>query len=306
MAIKKAWVYIGICLATTFWGMSFLWTDQLLSLHFPLYSLIFLRLLIAAVVLLVSLGLMHKLQRPKWKDTKWFLLMALFEPFLYFIGETNGIKITGSPTIASVIIATIPLFTLAAGYYFFNERLTRINIVGMLLSLFGVLLAMLNNDFSLSVHPLGVALLFLAVFTAVGYSLVIKRLTVTYNPFTLVTIQNLLGTLFFLPLFLLESEEFAAFHFSIDTLYPLVMLSLFPSCVAFLFYVFTIKTLGVSRTNMFTTLTPLITMVLAFLIGQEELNKRKIIGASIAVVGLLLSQWTRTALKEAAPSKLKE
>ena len=299
MAIKKRWIYIGICLATTFWGMSFLWTDQLLNLSFPVYSLIFLRILIAAGILLVSLSLWRKLQRPKWKDFKWFALMTLFEPFLYFIGETNGIKITGSPTIASIIIATIPIFALMAGYYFFKERLTKINIIGMLLSVFGVVVAMLDSKFSFSINPIGVVLLFFAVFTAVGYTLVTKKLSFSYNTFTIVTIQNVLGTLFFLPLFLLESKEFAAFHISWNAVYPLIMLALFPSCVSFMLYVYTLKIIGVSKASMFTTLAPLVTMILAFIIGQETINERKVIGALVAVAGLLLSQWTRNAFKEA-------
>ena len=289
-SISNIRTYGGICLAVSFWGVSFLWTDQLLQLGFPLYSLIFIRLLIAAIALLVSLGLMRKLQRPKKKDLKWFVLMALFEPFLYFVGETNGIKVSGSPTISSVIIATIPLFTMAAGYSIYKENLTKVNIIGILISVFGVTLAVLDNNFNMSVNPLGVALLFLAVFTAVGYSLVIRRLTDTYSSFTIVSIQNVLGALFFLPLFLLESKEFSAFHFTWETVYPLVMLALLPSCVSFLLYVRTIKTLGVSKTNMFTTLTPISTMILALAMGQEDLSHQKIIGSLIVVAGLLLSQ----------------
>ena len=306
MATKKRWVYVGICLATTFWGMSFLWTGQLLNLNFPMYSLIFLRIVIAAGILLVSLSLWRKLQRPKWKDFKWFALMTLLEPFLYFIGETNGIKITGSPTIASIIIATIPIFALAAGYYFFKERLSKTNIFGMLLSVFGVAVAMLDSNFSLSVDPVGVALLFFAVFTAVGYTLVTKKLSSSYNTFTIVTIQNVLGALFFLPFFFLESKEFAAFHLSWNAVYPLLMLALFPTCVSFMLYIHTLKIIGVSKTSMFTTLTPLVTMILAFIIGQEMVNEQKVIGALIAVAGLLLSQWTRNTFKEAKLSTPKE
>ena len=69
--------------------------------------------------------------RSFFKSRKWlfwayggglFLLMALFEPFIYFLGESYGLLYVSS-TVAAVIVATIPLISPLFAWYFFREKL---------------------------------------------------------------------------------------------------------------------------------------------------------------------------------------
>jgi drug/metabolite transporter (DMT)-like permease len=283
------WTYLGILLAIVFWGMSFVWVDQMLGSGFPSFSLLTVRLAISAVVLsLVSLGL-GKLQRPAWADLKWIILMALFEPFLYFLGETKGIQLT-TPTTASVMISTIPLFAMLLGFLVYKERMSRLNVFGAVVAVAGVILSVSSEGLAIKVNALGVLMLFFAVFATIGYSLVVKKLTSKYNVFTVVVFQNVLGTLLFFPFTFSEYGVLHHFVFSFESLYPILLLALLPSTLSFIFYVKSNHHIGVVRANMFTTLMPVVTLLFSSALGRELLNIRNGTGVIIVIAGLLLSQ----------------
>ena len=86
-AKNNALGYIAILFAMTFWGMSFVWIKQLLNNNFPVFTIVFIRLVLASAVFFTLLKLGKKLQRIERADYKDFLLLAFFEPFLYFIGD---------------------------------------------------------------------------------------------------------------------------------------------------------------------------------------------------------------------------
>jgi drug/metabolite transporter (DMT)-like permease len=280
---------MGILLAILFWGMSFVWVGQLLGLGFPSFSLLTARLTISAVLLsLVSFGF-GKLQRPELADLKWILLMALFEPFLYFIGETKGIQLT-TPTTASVIVSTIPLFAMLLGFLVYKERVSKLNVFGAVMAVAGVLLSVLDEEMSIKVNPFGVLMLFCAVLSTIGYSLVVKKLSSKYNVFTIVVFQNVLGALLFLPFTFPEHEALCRFAFSFENLYPLILLALLPSTLSFIFYVNCIHHIGVVRANMFSTLMPVVTLLFSSMLGHELLTGRNVTGVLVVIAGLLLTQ----------------
>jgi len=282
--------YLGIIFSTVLWGLSFVWTNQLLRAGFPMYSLLISRLIIAAAFLFIVAFFTKKFNKVQYSDYKWFLLLILCEPFLYFIGETYGILYTDSASISSLVVSTLPIFTMTTAYLIYNEKLSKINISGVIFALIGVAIALLNKDMEFSIHPLGIAMLFLAILSATGYSLVIKKLSQKYNPITIVIIQNFVGALFFVPFGLFETTQLANFHFSFINLYPLLLLAILPSSLAFLTYISAVKRIGVAKASMFCAVIPIVTLLFSAVIGLEILHQWNIIGVIVAVFGLMLSQ----------------
>lgn len=284
-------IYLSIIAAVIFWGFSFIWTNSLLLQGFPPMALVFFRMSFAAILLLAVSLTAKKIQRIDKKDYKWFLLLVLLEPFIYFIGETYGLQIVNSPTLSSIIIATIPIFALIPGILIYKERITTINILGVFITLPGILLVVFDGGKISVDHYWGLVLLFVAVFSAVGYSMVVKKLAVNYNSFTIATYQHLLGALYFLPLFLLvDSGDFSLSSLNINTLKPLLFLAALCSCLAFILFINSIKALGIARTNIFTSLVPAISAFGAFMTGQEGLGIYKITGIAIVVSGVIIAQ----------------
>lgn len=281
--------YLSVSLAMVFWSLTFIWF-KIANEVFPPFSIVFLRLIISSVILFTGAIFIRNLQKISRKDFKWILLLALFEPCLYFIGESLGLTMISS-TLAAVIIGTIPLFVPVGAYVFFREKLSLLNIAGIILSFSGILIVVLNRSFTFNANPAGVSLLFLAVFSAVGYTLMVRKLVGKYNPYSLVTYQNTLGLVLFFPLVaIFEKESLLAVDISGRSIFALICLAVFGSTLAFILYNYSIKNLGASRANIFTNIIPVLTAVFSYYILNEEMTFRKVTGIAVVLAGLLLSQ----------------
>ena len=300
MKFGKLFVYLAILLSMTFWGMSFIWTDSLLQTGYPPMSVVLIRLILVAFLLGGACMAAGRIEKIRAGDRKFFLLMAALEPFLYFVGETYGIKITGSPTLAALVVSLIPLFSPIAGIYFYDEKLSRNNLLGIVLSIAGVCMALTANENHTQNLSAGVSLFMLAVASAIFYSVVIKKLADRYNPFTIVMYQNVIGIFYFLPFVLIfERGELFAVTFTISSALPFLMLAVFASGLAFLLFIVAIKTLGITKTNIFVTLIPILTMFFAYLTTGKPITAAGATGVCVVVAGLILSQRrVKTAIRQ--------
>lgn len=286
---KSLLVYGSIILAMLFWSFSFVWTKVVYLVYNPITT-VFLRLLISSIILFIIGKGFKKLDTIKKEDRLGILALAFFEPFLYFLGESFGLKYVSS-TIGAVIVSTIPLFAPVAAYYFHKEQLSKMNILGILISIIGVAIIIFNKSFSLIVSPIGLACMFAAVGAAVGYSVVLKKLAAKYNPTTLITYQNSLGLLYFLPLFLIfDWQHFIQAIPTQEVINSLVLLAVFGSTLAFIFFTYGLSYLGITKSNIFINAIPVFTAIFAYFVIDEVITIQKIIGMLIVISGIFFSQ----------------
>lgn len=289
MQEKKWLVYVALILSMIFWAFSFVWVKEVYLVYGPLTTVLF-RLVIASVLLLAFAFLTGKIVKIERSDYGTFVLLSFFEPFLYFMGESYGLMYVSS-TVGAIIVATIPLFSPIAASRFHGEKLSSRTFLGILLSFFGVSIVVLDNSFNLTASPLGIALEFLAVLSAIGYIVVLKKLAVKYNPTSIITYQNILGIIYFLPLWLVfEYRDFTAVPFDMPAFAGILKLSVFASCIAFIFYAHSVKRLGINSVNIFINIIPVFTAIFAWYILDEPLTIRKFIGIAVVITGLLLAQ----------------
>jgi len=277
-----------------FWGMSFVWSKIVLEFYDPITTVL-LRLILSSVLIFSGLKIFNKIQRIKKDDYVLFAFSSLFNPFLYFIGENYGLQLS-SPTTTSVIIATIPVFTPILAFIVYKERLSVLNIVGLLVSFFGVLFMLVNKDFSFNTSVEGVLWLSLAVISAVLYSVLLKKLAVKYDAFRIIATQNMIGTMYFLPLFFIfDFRHFITVTPSTNAIVALLLLAFFASSLAFVFFTISSREIGISKTNLFTNLIPVFTTIFSFFILNEQFEGKKIAGMIIVIVGVLMSQMNKNS-----------
>ena len=291
---SKLLVYIASSCAIILWGMSYIWTDKLIELGIPVFYFVFVRILLAGGVLFLFNTAYARIKRIQRQDIGKFMLLAFFEPFVYFICETYGLKETGSPTISAMIIATIPIFSIAAGRIFFKERITMVNITGVVLSLVGIVMVAMAHGALGENFIIGIVLLLIAVVAEVGHASITKSLSGNYSSQIIVMYQFLIGSIYLLPLFIWKGLNGfnAELYFSADVWYPLICLAVLCSSLAFSLWVSTIKNLGVAKSSIFSALIPVAAALIAWVLGHEALNSRQWIGIAISTVGVILSQYT--------------
>ncbi len=295
--MKKIHIHILAFISMLFWGMSYVWSKIVFEVYSPLTT-IFFRLLISFVVLFVF-GYATGQLKPIPKKDRWlFLGSAFLNPFLYFVGENYGLNLV-SASLSAIIVATIPLFAPFAGYYFYKEKLKTPNVIGLLISFGGLLLIIINDHFQLDANPWGILLLFLAVFSAVFYVVALKKLSRNHNAVTIITWQNMIGSLYFLPFFFfIDGPSFVTIKPGILPVVSLLMLGIFASSVAYVLYTMVVKHLGVIKSSLYTNLIPVFTVIFSFYLLGEDFTLRKIIGMTIVIMGVILSESGKTQSTE--------
>ena len=289
MGSRHAGAYISVILAMIFWGFTFV-LYKYANQSFRPVSIVFLRLFVSIFFLFGFALLFRRLGRVRRQDQKWFLLMSLFEPFLYFLGEANGMTLV-TPTVGAVVISIIPLIVPFAAYYLFREKLTRLNHIGLLISFTGVLMVILNRTGGESVSPKGILLMFVAVVSAVGYTMVVRKLVADYNPITITAYQSLYGLVMFIPLFgFLEIPRQNWAGITTPSLLAVLYLGVFGSGICFILLTVGIRELGAARANIFANIVPVVAAVISFLMLKEPMPPIKILGILVTVIGLVMSQ----------------
>ena len=292
-----------LIIAMLFWGNSFVITAIALESLDPI-SIVFIRIVISSALLWIIIGFFFRKEKIPFSTLKWIIVLSFFQPFIYFIGETFGLQRV-SPVVTSLIISTIPVFTVIVMRLFFKANLTMINFVGIFISLTGVVMMIIGKNMQLEIDTLGLLLLFIAVFAAVGYGILLNRLASNVHPVWLIATQNSVSILYFLPLFLVLREApnfnhasvFAFLTPQLEMWICILALAVFCSSLAFIFYTIAVGKIGVSRCTVFSNLAPIFTAITSFFILDERLSILKIMGIFVVIFGLILTQKVKSKLK---------
>ena len=278
--------------AIVLWGLSYIWMNQLIGLGIPVEYFVFVRVVIGIVFLLcfnLICGYSLKLHK---KDLGTFLLLALCEPLVYFICETYGVKLTESPTYSALIISMTPVLAFVAGVVFFKEKITRLNVLGIIICLAGLTLVTWVSSTVGREFVWGVVLLLIAVVAEVGLASFTKVLSSGYKASVIVMYQFMIGTVLLLPLFLTRGlKEFdPSVYFSWAVVRPILCLALLCTAMAFTLWAVSVKHLGVAKAAVFQAMIPVVTALASFILGQEYLTGIQWIGIAIACCGVVLTQ----------------
>lgn len=312
--INKITPYIAIVAAMLIWAGAGIAVKEALVIFSPL-TLIVMRFTLA-VLLMLSIGLLFRhnsivgLQRVERKDIPLFLLGGLFQPFLYFIFETYTYQSFSSPTVAEALLSTQPVMAPLFAWVLLRERVTRNNILGIVLSTLGVMMLLMMGGGPLAMGDgsigKGVLLAVLTVSMSVSYSVVLRRIPTQYSPLSIVFYVQSFALVLFWAMWgisgigdgilgigdgisgigdgLLGEEQW------VKSLLSVGYLAVLASVTAFILFCYTVRKIGVTRANVFNNVRPVFTAILMWMIFGEILPIWKIIGIIIIIIGLFISQ----------------
>ena len=226
-----------------------------------------------------------------------FLLAGIVEPVLYYISETYCYRALSSPTIAEALLSTGPLIAPFFAFLFLRERVTRNNIIGIVISTMGMLMLVLvgAQNFDLG-NPIGILLALLSVLCAVMYTILIRKIPERYSPLSVVFYGDLVALMFFYPIWgfteahacltegwVLNADPTQAWQ-------AIAYLAVFSSVVAFVLYCYSVRQIGVTLANAFNNARPIFTALIMLLVFNEQLPLGKWVGIALVVIGLFVCQ----------------
>ena len=295
------------------WAGSGIAVKEALVVFTPL-TLIVLRFTLA-VILMLAIGLIFRqnnilgLQRMDRKDLPLFLLGGLFQPFLYFIFETYTYQSFASPTIAEAMLSTQPVLAPIFAFVLLRERVTRNNIIGILLSTIGMLMLLLmgNGDIGNGALAIGngkgVILAILTVSMSVSYSVILRRIPSRYSPLSIVFYVQSISLVLFYIVWIVMGEAGALLHHTtpfhttlhntpqlLQSCFAVGYLAVLSSVAAFVLFCYTVRQIGVTRANIFNNVRPVFTAILMWIMFGEILPVWKLVGIAVIIIGLFISE----------------
>jgi drug/metabolite transporter (DMT)-like permease len=291
------WPTVAILGASVLWGSSFAAMKATIGALGP-WAVMWARMAVAFTIVLFFAGKLWPLPY-RSGDWKFILPFLLFQPCLYFTLEANALRFTSSSQ-AGLISASVPLMVALGAHLTLKERVSRETIVGLFISLGGVIWLTLAGEVTRAAsNPLlGNTLELGAMMTAAGYVLLVKHLSERYNPWALTAMQIVAGTLYFLPVGLFQLVERLP---EITLLQALVLLYLGAGVTlgAFGLYNLGIKYIPANRASVFVNLIPVIAVLFGWVILGESLNRAQVAAAFCVLAGVWISQWGgKVELKE--------
>ena len=273
----------------------------------PPFTMIVLRF-VPSVLLMFVIGLacrkssLFGLQKLEWADLPLFLIAGFCQPFLYYLLETFAYDALSSPTIAETLLSTSPLLSPVFAAVLLRERVTKFNIIGILVSTAGVFVLTLAGSTNYSIGSYwGVVLAFAAVSAAVIDSIMMRKVPAKYSSLSFIFYAQCVSLLFFIPIWFwregpqalqaLDWSQLASISSPLSVaLGSVAYLTVFASVTAFILFCFALRKIGVTQANAFNNIRPVFTALFMLMFFGEHLPLAKWLGILLIIFGLFVCQ----------------
>lgn len=287
MAKSKSTHYFLILLAVIFWGTSFVATKKLLYEIEPI-TIIILRLIIASALLSAIAIATKRNFSLNFKSHGWIFILALIAVFHLWI-QVTGLQFTTAAN-TGWIIGTAPVFMAVMGLIFFKEKITLLSFGGIVLALFGLLMLIGKGDLTNIglIQNKGDLLVLGSAFTWGAYSMVNKKILLTYSPLMTILYLFLMMAIIIIP-FNLDQETINSVVNLSSTGWTMVLfLGLFCSGIAYVIWAQALRDLASAKVGAFLYLEPLITVFAAWFFLSEEITVLMIVSGLLITIGVII------------------
>lgn len=283
--------YLSLTLTMLLWGGTFI-AGRLLAGVVEPASAAFLRFLIASVAMVAVTRLVEgRLVLPSPRMWLPLVLLGMTGVFAYNIFFFNGLHHISAGR-ASLIVAGTPLVITIFAAMFLRERLTRLKISGVLISLVGAVLVISNGQPGTLVtggFGRGEQALLGCVLSWSAYSLIGRSVLRSLSPLTAVCYSSTIGTLL---LAIPAAREGLFSHLTAITLpawTSLAYLGIGGTAMGFSLYYQGIKKIGASRAGIFINLVPVFSLLLSWFILGESIKPAVLAGGLLVLTGVTLA-----------------
>ncbi len=289
ISLSSSTVYLKLICVAMMWGGTFIAGRIVTAELSPTLSAL-LRFGFAAILLVLILlkstgGFPHL----SVQQHVYAILMGLTGVFaynLFFFAALSRIEAGRT----ALFVSLSPILTILVMRIFFQERLLRINYLGVCLALIGTLIVVSRGEFFAAFTQsfgTGEMMMCGAVLSWVIYTICFKQ---TQAPaLTMTTYSVLWGTFFLFISLVPEFMQLSILHISLYSWLSIIFLGVFGTVLAFIWYAEAIHHIGASRTIIFNNLVPVFAVLLAFLILKESITWSMLLGGSLSFIGVILT-----------------
>lgn len=278
--------YTKIALAMAIVGSSVVFGKLIIS-SFPVFLASELRFIVASIILIPFLLLQEK-QFPSicFKDLFVLFLQAFTGVFLFNIFMLYGLRFTTAIE-AGILTSTLPAVIGLVSFLFLKERLTIKKGLGIIFAVLGVLLInLIGGELGNINSLLGNLLILGAVLGETLFITLGKSVSNRFTPLTISTMMSIFGLIMFLPFSIYEAKEFDFSSVGIGDWINILYFGIVVTVLAFLLMYQGLSKVPASSAGVLTSVIPLSSVILSFLILKEELLLSHLLGMLFVLIAI--------------------
>ncbi|MFT8708884.1 MAG: DMT family transporter [Sporolactobacillus sp.] len=294
--MKRSTAVVLLVFANLFWAGNYICGKYVIAAMHPI-QINFLRWLIAAIILF---PLAQLIEQPNWKiiwrEWKTLLLLSILGIIGYNILLYYALYFTSSLN-AALINSVNPAMIAIFAAWLLKEKISKLNVLGLILSLLGVLLVLTHGNLLrvfMIKYNAGDLIMLIVIISWTFYTLLSNRIK-ELPPIGATAVTVAFSLLLMLPFF-----AFSDFNWSITpaATMGILYLGLFPSVGSLLFWNIGVPKIGSSHAGIFLNLITVFTAIISIVLGNG-ITLFQVIGGLIVILGVYL-----TIKKSAAAHRL--
>jgi len=296
--------YLLLSLTSLFWSLNWVIGRAIVGHVTPL-SLTWIRWIVAVSAMLPfawpGIRAHWPVIRRNWKVIAWlgFWGTGLHNAFAYvglqYTTATNGV----------ILNSAIPILIILLGWLIYRETITRLQSLGVAVSLAGILVIISRGDLAalaqLRLNKGDLIVLFGMVFWA-AYTVFLRMKPAELPGLVLLACCGMVGICLLTPLMLLEMTLLEGhIEFRPATVAAMFYVGIFPSFVGYVFWNRGVHEVGPNIAGIFVHLMPAFGAILAWLFLDERIYLFHVAGIALILAGIGLTTQGRRAVPEPGP-----
>lgn len=285
--LKIVLVFSLICFI---WGSTWLAIKIGLESLTPLYASGF-RFIFASMIIFLWMRLKKMRLQTDKISIRLYVLMGLFTfviPFAFIYWAEQFVP----SGLASVLFAVYPFFVVLFSYILIpSETIDKSKLIGVVIGFAGILV-IFSDDLggNITSYLAGMFAIVISGMLQSGIAVLLKKYGQHMNPLTMNFVPMLIAgvTLSIFGIFL---EDFNVLHFNTNAILSIIYLGFFGSIVTFTSYFWLLKRVNVILLSLLAFITPILALILGWLVYNEQLTVNHFWGSMLVLTGLL---WANT------------
>lgn len=276
-----------LSLSACIWGGMFVVVKLVVS-SVPPVELVWLRYLIAVVVLMLISLITRERWVINWHDLKLIFIIGLVGNTLSIVSQETGTWLSNAQ-VGAVITSSTPTFMLLFAWWILKERLTKTRVLSIVMATMGVVL-IVGIHLTGNNVLLGVIALIVAALTWALMSVLIKKLSGTYSALQVTTLSGIVAIICLTPVIIVRRSVITHIDFTKPMIIVcLLYLGVISTALAFVMWNKGLRLVNASSSGLYFLIQPVVGTLLGWLILHEAITGGFLVGAVLIILSVWVS-----------------
>ncbi len=283
--------HLSIIVSCIIFASNILLTNALVGTWMTPMGYTLTRLIYGAAVLWI-LSLFFKTEKVQKKDLIFLAVGGVLGFIVSQFAFALALRFT-TPVNFSLIMSMVPIVVLVLSFFILKEKITRNKSIGILLSVVGAIVIILQGKIGNAVganNVLGIIIAFLSMSSYGIYLMITREVSQKYSSITILKWMFLFTAIMLLPFGFSELTEQRIYSSEVTLvpIFQLLTILIFDATLVYFLLIIALRNLKATTVSTYMNFLPVFTSVLAVMVGEESFTIYKVLAIVLVISGVSL------------------